>query len=145
MPRCPDCNKFVSLDTDEEPEVEHLDTDDDGNVTATARIVNKCGECGTELREGTVELESDCTEEVITHLKDAGIDTEVEGFDVGKVEGHQLEVEEGDLGRDQEGGGRYAKSYYVALVGFTLKCSCGWEHEGELTGKIAASHMDEMV
>jgi hypothetical protein len=40
MPRCPDCNKFASVSTDQEPEIDNLEVDEEGVVTATARIVN---------------------------------------------------------------------------------------------------------
>lgn len=44
--RCPDCNKFVSFDTDVEPDVS-LDVADDGGVSGSCRIVNACADCGT--------------------------------------------------------------------------------------------------
>lgn len=57
MARCPDCNKFVSYE-EAEPEVEDVNVED-GIITATVRIVNTCGECGTELTEFTFDLEID--------------------------------------------------------------------------------------
>ncbi len=139
MPRCPDCSKFVSLETETEPEVDGLDVDDDGTVTCSVRIVNCCGECSAELTETTLELQDDCTAEVEEHLKpDAGGDT--------PEKGHTLSVEEVSSERTQrvEGKGRGAKTFYGASVDVLVKCECGWEHPLTLSDDCQASSMDEM-
>ncbi len=129
--RCPDCNKFVSLDL-QDPEVE-IELEGE-SVKASVRIVRACAECGTALKEATLEME----------------DT-FEGPDPEDAQGedkeHDLEVEETGVDSIEEGGGRYAKSYYGASVDYSVTCSCGckFEHNGVMSGKIAASHMDEMV
>lgn len=64
--RCPDCNKFVSLET-QEPEVESLELDVVRNadgpvgllVTAEIKIIRACQECGTEIRTATLSFEQD--------------------------------------------------------------------------------------
>lgn len=55
MARCPDCNKFVSFE-EVEPEVNSLEVDSSGYVTAEIRIVNECADCSTELREANLDL-----------------------------------------------------------------------------------------
>ena len=59
--RCPDCCKFVSLET-QDPEVENIEVTTTGEVQIMVRLVRACSECGTELKEtqleatGTVDL-----------------------------------------------------------------------------------------
>lgn len=64
MARCPDCNKFVSYDDSYEPEVESAEVSD-STLTIEVRVVLPCAECGTELKESTmeasVEIEHDCS------------------------------------------------------------------------------------
>jgi hypothetical protein len=125
--RCPNCNKFVSLDFSE-PEVENISVSDDGSVTAEVRIVRTCADCGDELKTASLSLEVQ--------------------VDVGdhSGEGHELEVEEDALEQIEEGGGRYKKSYFGARVDFTVSCSCGkLSVSGGMEAKVAASGMDEMV
>ncbi len=59
--RCPDCNRFVSQEAGE-PEVD--DSTSDMQVSLSVRIVQNCAECGTELKEATLEIERDLDEEV---------------------------------------------------------------------------------
>ena len=70
MPRCPDCNRFVALNTEVDPEVELQAelTEEEGengekgditvNLTGTVRIVNECADCGTELTEFTFDVDA---------------------------------------------------------------------------------------
>jgi hypothetical protein len=57
--RCPDCNKFVSFDTEVEPEEENEPEIDGSTFRASYRRVLQCGECGTDLKSATIELEVD--------------------------------------------------------------------------------------
>ena len=67
--------------------------------------------------------------------------------------GHELTVEADDPEQVEEGGGRYAKSYFGASVSYRIHCKCrrkGGEdgepiHEGVLEDKVAASEMDELL
>jgi hypothetical protein len=55
--RCPDCEKFVPYDTDQEPEEDgNPELDDDGSFNATYTRRLACGECGGDLKEGLVEV-----------------------------------------------------------------------------------------
>lgn len=65
---CPECNRFPSKDTDNEPEGE-LEVSDDGMVTGDVRIFNTCENCGTELEETTFNVELDFSDAVRTHLE----------------------------------------------------------------------------
>lgn len=134
MARCPDCNKFVPYE-EQDPEVE-VEIDEEGTVTGTVRIVNACGECGTELREATFEVDAPeyglAAEELAKHTG----------------EGHGLEVEEQSSERTtrQEGKGRYAKSFYGYDLAFRVTCSCGQlKIEGQTNDDIQASSMDELA
>lgn len=64
--RCPDCNKFVSFDTEQDPEESNASIDAQGHVAINVRIVNSCADCGTELKEAEFVLESDAFE-VLRH------------------------------------------------------------------------------
>jgi hypothetical protein len=132
MPRCNQCNKFVSLE-EEDPEIEELEVDEDGCVTGSVRIVNNCGECGDGLREATLEIDADHSEAVKAHKCDK------------KKDG--LEIEQGDAERTQktEGKGRGMKTFYGASVSYEINCACGEtivEHTWE--DHVQASGMDEM-
>lgn len=64
--RCPDCNKFVSLEN-QDPEVESLELDVQRNadgpvglfVSAEVKICRACQDCGTEIRTNTFTFEQD--------------------------------------------------------------------------------------
>lgn len=135
--RCPDCSKFVSLEF-EEPEVENdLECDDDGNVTGTLHIVRTCAECGTELKEATIDLEADISGELPEKPEVKEGETAPD---------YEITIETGDVSSIEEGGGRYQKSYFGGEVTFTVTCSWNeeWSYEGSVSGKVAASEMEEM-
>lgn len=125
-PRCNDCGKFVSLEmSDPEVEIEL----DGTTIRAQMRIARTCADCGTEM-------------------KTADLTAEVEVPELQAHEGveHSLEVENNDPKAIEEGGSRYAKSYFGASVDYTVRCSCQEAPvaEGTLSDKIAASAMDEV-
>lgn len=140
--RCPDCSKFVSLEMSD-PEIDgELEIDEEGTVTGSVRIVRCCAECGTELKEATLDFEWAPPEaDIKGHINKEGEDK------------HSLAVEEDGIEGLEEGGGRYAKSYYGATVNFRVTCSCDeakeiadrWTLDGTMSDKIAASHMEEMI
>jgi hypothetical protein len=64
--RCPDCNKFVPMATDNEPEA-------NGDVSGTSytceiRLAHTCEECGTELRECNLEVSYDFADDLPTDV-----------------------------------------------------------------------------
>jgi len=142
--RCPDCNKFVSLEPGD-PEVEVIEINGQ-EVSATVRIVLACAECGTELKEYKDEL----TELLGSRLTDAAEYTK--HFDQKgepKTEDCELEVNETDCSatEQQEGKGRKARTLYGAEVSYEVTCACQDGEalcEGNLESSMtAASDMDE--
>lgn len=127
--RCPNCSKFVSLEL-QDPEVNDLQLDDDGTITASVRVVRNCQDCGTEMKEATFDVSLEVPE--VTHTV---------GADRDKC---QLSVED-NLSQLEEGGGRYKKSYYGAEGTFNLTCTCGAKAEVQWSDKIDASSMDEIA
>lgn len=57
--RCPDCAKFVGYDDGSVDEVEADIDADTGEVTIGGRVVLPCAECGTDLKELTVDDAAD--------------------------------------------------------------------------------------
>lgn len=125
----------------QEPEVNDLtlnadNTDlDSTTVDFDVRIVRNSECCGDEMKEYTFADSADVPEHIIEKMKEI----------VAKDADAEFEVEQGSIDTLEEGGGRYAKSYF----GFTLSVSI--EHDGkslgefDITDKIAASHMDELA
>jgi hypothetical protein len=107
-------------------------------VTALVRIVRACAECGTELKEATLEMTGYPPEGASEHINEHG--------------DHELEIIEGGCDQIEEGGGRNTKSYFGAEVQCEARCThkrCkdhddrAWE--GTISGIVAASEIDEMV
>lgn len=149
MARCGDCNKFVGVDADAEPEVNDIDVSDDGVVSAEVRIVNACSECGTEMHEYTFNNDNEDVAEAVREHREKCHD---EG------ESGDLSVEEDDSERVErtEGRGRGMKRFYGYHLNFTVTCNCGkttdadsavvdgeFSVSGELGDDIQASYMDE--
>lgn len=136
--RCPDCNKFVAYD-DAEPEVQSLEVNDDGAVTASVTRTLTCAECGTELKSAEIELNGEPTDEVAAHLKTAGE--------------HELAIDETGVeatSRSDSPGrpARYQRTYYGVELSYRVTCTtCGgeWSDEGTLSDDVQASSMDELV
>lgn len=130
--RCPDCNKFVSMEFSD-PTVEEINVSEDGEVEANVTLTRTCTDCGSDLKTATLEMTSDCTKECIDHVNTEGSDT------------HDLDVKEEDINQIEEGGGRYAKSYFGAEVCFKITCKCDpkFEFSGSMLDKVAASEMEE--
>lgn len=130
--RCPDCNKFVSMEFSD-PEVSSIEVSEDGEVTASVTITRTCADCGNDLKTAELEMAVDLGKECEEHVNEAGQDV------------HDLDVEQGDVNQIEKGGGRYAKSYFGAEVCFTITCKCDktFEVEGTMSDEIAASMMEE--
>lgn len=138
--RCDQCNKFVSFE-EAEPEVNDLSISEDGQVTASVRIVNQCQDCGQELTETTFDMEYDHSEQCKEH----------------QGEGHGLEIEEDGCERTSRSGyfkkgqfvfacGRYAKTFYGMALNYSVTCECGkLELSGTLEDECQASGMEQLV
>jgi hypothetical protein len=137
MPRCPDCNKFVALQ-EEDPEVQSLEVDEEGTVTAEVRIVNVCANCNTELTEYTFSVDDQIG------LPEPDDDHE-----------HDLEVEEVSSERTQPDHtppgqkpppARYRKTYYGFELTVKVTCKgCDLEEELVLADDVQASGMEVLV
>jgi len=142
--RCPDCSKFVSFeDGDVDVSSEEMD---DNIINITVRIVKLCAECGTELKEGEIEIEQEVLE-----TKEDGEEVEhgtnADGL---ALDGHELTIARVELDNDQwsKGKGRWTETFYGVSGDVTVKCSCGWVHTvaiGVKDNAMPASGMDELV
>lgn len=154
--RCPDCNKFVSLELQDPEDVElEVESEIVGgmlalSVSMTARIVRNCAECGTELKEANIEPSEEVEVEAHTLIKCMrrvsadGVEPEV--FEWLDDKHGDPTIEDTEIEQVEEGGGRYAKSYFGASVTYAVTCKCGETlHSGEISDKVAANAMDELV
>lgn len=135
--RCPDCNKFVSFDTEEDPEVT-TNVDSEGEVGVEIRLVNKCQECGTELKEacfeGTIEI-PDAKDHAESHGE------KFEGFTVINEDCSRTEDR-----RPKGRPARYTKQFYGYELEVTIQCDeCGEEFKGSCSDMMQASGMEELV
>lgn len=130
MARCNQCNKFVGVE-EADPEVNSLEIDSDGRVSAEVRIANNCPECSSEMKEASFDVD---------------LEADIEDGHVG-VEGHELSVEEGSLERTQRstGKGRGTRTFYGFELTATITCSCGKLEATDvvLSDDIQASGMDD--
>lgn len=132
---CPSCNKFAGLEMND-PEVNDLSLDLEGrSISCEVRIVRVSTCCSDEMKEYTFNNDCDFTDE-----QRAVVDAIL-----AKAPDAEIDVEEGSIEQLEEGGGRYAKSYY----GYSLTANI--THDGatlfsiELTDKINAASMDELT
>lgn len=145
--RCPNCNKFVPLEL-QEPEVDCLEvtyneaadaqSEPTFTITGNVRIVRTCEECGQEMKEATLEIEQEV---------DLGENVDFKMTDKLRADPAPLEnvhVEE-EVESLEEGGGRYAKSYFGASIHFTVYLDKVAVAAVDWSDKIAASEMDELV
>lgn len=150
--RCSSCNKFTTLEF-QEPEEESFEEDlqlakdtgeVNGSVSATVRIVRNSECCGEEMKEATLEMSEEVTighDALEDHL------AEKEGGGWAWKGGCEPTVDHEDPEQVEEGGGRYAKSYFGASIAYRVTCGCGKGdelHEGTLEDKIEASGMEEI-
>jgi hypothetical protein len=138
--RCPDCNKFASMDSDSDPEIT-LDVDDRGVVTGSVHIDNNCGDCGTTLKTADIDVEEDFSDVIEGHIEEVTKNGEHEATE----EGYELTVEFENEERAvrTEGKGRGARTYYGAQFTIKLHCSCGAEWSRDVTAEVQASAMEE--
>jgi|SRR5580765_202693 hypothetical protein len=130
---CPSCNKFAGLEL-QDPEVNSVELNDK-TISVEVRIVRNSSCCNDEMKEYTFnvdhEIDGDLEAKMDAILKD---DPNAE-----------FDVEDNGAEQVEEGGSRYAKSYY----GFTMTVPVkhGDDTLGEVTiaDKVAASGMDELT
>lgn len=127
--RCPDCNKFATLEF-QDPEESLTEFDPEtGHIEAEYRIIRNCADCGTEMKEATITF-------------DEQLDSSITDAHTG--DGHGLSAEF-SAEQYEEGGGRYAKAYFGVELTVTITCECGSVNEVlTLVEKEAASSMDDL-
>jgi hypothetical protein len=109
--------------------------DQTGAISGTVRIYRTTECCGDEAKESELDVDAETPQDVV---------------DAHTGDGHELFVDEPQLEQVEEGGGRYAKSYFGASCEFEVRCSCQKSEDEPLatvgwSDRIAASHMDEML
>lgn len=128
--RCPDCNKFVGLET-QDPEVNDLDIDDAGSISGNVRVYRQCADCSTELKETTFD-----------------IDASVEDLPnkCGDDDYHNLTIEETSCDLTESGGGRYKKNMIGFSLSYHVKCEdCSYSVTGIIEDATSASSFDELT
>lgn len=132
--KCPSCNKFAGLDF-QDPEIQNEEfNEEDGSANVSVRIVRNAACCGDEMKEATLEFEDmQMPEELLKKHKKKKCELSAE-FTVEQLE---------------EGGGRYAKSFFGATVTIEVSCACQkpgadavWTQD--FSEKVAASEMEEL-
>lgn len=151
--RCPDCNKFVTDECTEDPEVEDLEVTDneDGTVivTGSVRIVLACPECSQELREGRFEIEEmfsvssavedEEEQEEHSHEWEASIEPTYDNWYDGKTR----TLKNGTVKTTPL---RYQKHYHGAQGTLTLRCgTCDEEHTADWKEGMPGSALEELV
>jgi len=152
--RCPNCEKFVSLET-EDPEIQSDeisgDEDEGYAVIGEVRIVRICADCSEELKEAILEFEIGCPE---------GFDPETWEYDL-SVDSSERRGTHNKRGRVILNS-RYQKAYYGAEITVTFTspgktCSpCNgdgyYDEDGSLecplcegTGKIIEELIEEIT
>jgi len=129
--RCPDCEKFVSYAGEEEPEQELIELND-GEIQAEVRIHKDCAECGSELKEATLNMQAELSAAFQAAHQGAGHDLQID------------ETPQWIATERTEGKGRGLKTFYGASAAVTVKCSCGASEEVAVEDDIPASTMDEL-
>jgi hypothetical protein len=131
--RCPDCQKFVSLETqieDPNPDVEFEFHAERLIANGTVHVSRMCGECGQELKAADIEFEVDLEVTELLTLSEEQRDEIAVTIEVSETEG---------------GGGRYKKN----MVGFsgTLTAALGERVlvTYEVAEAVAASEFEEVV
>jgi hypothetical protein len=153
--RCQDCAKFVSFD---EPEVE-LQTEEmtmsyEGgddftfSAEAEARVVLKCADCSTELKETSFSLEGTVSHECSKTPADIDQQVEAEGLTPEDVEFESSSI---DRMQDTDRHGkpirnrRFMKHMYGADVTATCKCPfCKETIEINMRDEMQSSGFDEL-
>ena len=139
--RCSDCSKFVSL-VEADAEVNSLEVDEDGHVTAEVRIANTCADCGGELTESSFDVDDTITmpDPVEGHMHDL----QVEEVSCERTQpSHDKPPKPGVKGKATPA--RYRKTFYGFELEVRVTCSgCGLEEQLTLADDIQASAMDTL-
>jgi hypothetical protein len=133
--RCPDCQKFVSLETELDNGVsdDHLEVSTEGfTLQFEIHIARNCGECGQMLKETTLQFSVD--------EKPEGWADKVKDLDL-----NDADVDFDDPEETESGGGRYAKNLIGASVSYKINIGDVILYEGSAEDSVAASEFEECV
>jgi hypothetical protein len=149
--RCPSCEKFVSYDTEVEPEEQTEPEVTDQTVTAEYRRVLTCADCGEELKEATIEIDGEISCDLpCKETKQGKKLGEEEPEHEWTVESSSASATERSQTTDRHGRpitrARYMRHFYGVEVTVELKCQkCGTEHSQTFDNDEQASGFDELV
>lgn len=125
--RCPDCSKFVSMETGD-PEVNSLEAEfSDGSirVSSDVRVTRNCADCGTELKDHTYNPE-DTIElaqfDAWQKLSESQRQALVKAGDAGDLE---IEIEETGSSVDESGGSRYKANEITLTLDYQITVKGG--------------------
>lgn len=127
----------------QDPEISSLEVDSDGVVTADARLVLACADCGTEMKEYNFSLQGDVSDEMKERIDNS--------------DGNECEVEEGSSEFTDEykykgkkpikEGTKVPFRFMTHMYGVTLNATvtCGDQEETiEISNSVAASSFDDL-
>lgn len=135
--RCDSCNKFVSFDSETEPEVDLSASGSE--VSGTCRIVNTCQECGQELTEHTFDVEVEVDEHDVEKCKE---ELDIDQTDAERFDEMQTKDRRGKPIKSM----RYMKHLYGVRVTVGVSCSeCGFKGEVEWSDTVAGSEMESLI
>lgn len=135
--RCPDCNKFVGLET--EIEETSVEVEENGELKVEARVYRICAECGTEMKEAYLDGS------VMLDILEPDWWDKHSGEDDQALHG-EYEASMEDLEYIESGGGRYAKNVIGFSAEVNVKCRCGDEITVNVSSEgIPASEFDELT
>lgn len=151
--RCPDCNKFVSMEN-ADPEIGSVDceySDDSFQVTADIRAVRSCADCSTELKSLDLNLEQSVELSQFDGWK--GLSEEQQKLVREQLESGEANVESnpGEGRMEESGGSRYKKNMITIAVDYSIEItvhpeegdSINLTYNGELSEEHAASEFEE--
>ncbi len=118
---CPSCSKLCSLET-AEPEVNDLEMDADGQVSASARVARTSACCGEEMKEFTYELTDDRSADLTKHEQE---------FHNGEKQEYTIDEDSSEV--DESGGSRYAKNMIKCVIQYDISCDACTSSEDKET------------
>jgi hypothetical protein len=152
--RCPDCGKFVPFDTEAEPEA-NLEIDSEGQMSGNVRRVLPCGECGTELKETTFDIDQDLSEILQIEGKPASqvpctSEDQQHEWDWEHAEEPMVSADSRMEDKDRHGkkikSSRYMTQYYGVLIEGNVTCkNCATVAAYEVKDEASASSFDELT
>jgi hypothetical protein len=157
MSRCPDCNKFVSLE-EADPELQddgEIVDDGDGawTVAVDVRLVRTCAECATEMKEynETVEISGDHTCKYDEDTLPPEISKDDERYEILGIDAENTSDVQRTSTNRKTGkvtpikNPRYMKTFYGADVTANVQCLWCKQDMSETQGfKAQASSFDDL-